>query len=133
MGNIWRRVVYAVSYAAMATSGTCALIWPAPAVSRAANGAATLITVWAVMLIAGGFFGLVGAIRGRWLGEFVGLPLLVVVFMVYGLGAFANGMPASRAGAFALSAIGTLIAGRWIEVNGTRRQAVVEARKDSGG
>lgn len=133
MKTLWRRVVYAVSYGTMAAAGACALMWPAPAVERVTNDAAALVTVWTAMLIAGGLLGLVGTVTGRWLGEYIGLPLLVVVFIVYGLGAFASGLPASRAGAFALTAIGSLIAARWIEVNGIRREAVADGRKDHGG
>lgn len=129
----WRQWFYAASYGAMATAGVCSLVWPAPAVSRVTNGAAALITVWAAMLIAGGLFGLAGAVSRRWLGEFAGLPLLIAVFLVYGIGAFANGVPASRAGAFALTAIGSLFAARWLEVNGIRRTAVADGRKNDGG
>jgi hypothetical protein len=123
---IARRTIYAAGYLAMSVAGMCAWMWPSPAVSHATDGAAVLISVWDLFLIAGGLIAGVGAAVDRWIGEYVGLPLLGSVWAVYGVSALANAgkQETARAGGAALIAVAALIIARWVDVGLTRRAAV---------
>lgn len=105
----------------MAVAGLASVIWPAPSVSRAA--AYGLAYIWAVFLALGGSTAAVGAATDRWLGEYIGLPLLTTTFGIYGLAAATAGRVTSIAGAAALTSIALLLAARWRDVAIVRREA----------
>jgi hypothetical protein len=120
-----RRYTYAVAYLFMAAGGFSAAFWPAPSVQQSlANAWPWLIYVWDSFLFVGGLLCAAGAVSDRWIGEYMGLPLLASVFGVYGVSAAHIGItlhrPESAAGAFALTAIALLLHGRWREISGLR-------------
>lgn len=123
-----RRYAYSLAYLLMAAAGAAAIAWPAPSVATATNGIEALLYTWDTFLLAGGSLALYGAFTDRWVGESLGLPLLFVVFAIYGVSAFAvafsTDRPSSIAGGLALASIAGMIAGRWREVNEVRRSAV---------
>lgn len=82
--------------------------------------------MWSVLLLIGGVFACIGRLSGRWLGEYVGLPLIAGMFTVYGL-ALAYVASASQpaiAGALFFGSVACLFAARWHEVAAVRREAV---------
>jgi hypothetical protein len=121
----------------MAAAGAAAWLWPTPSLAEATAGAQVLLLIWEVFLIVGGISSAVGAFTDRWLGEYVGLPLLASTFGVYAAAAAAAGItagrPTSTAGALALAAIAVVIVGRWLEVGLVRREALDAARERGSG
>lgn len=117
----------AVAYLMFTCAGVAATVWPAPSVERTA-GAGVSLVVWTVFLIAGGLSAVLGRLFGRWLGEFLGLPLLAAAFLVYAVSAlyqvFAEQRPSSATAGLALGAITLLVGARWSEVNSIRLEAV---------
>lgn len=118
-----RRWAYACGYLLMAVAGVFAGIWPSPNVSNAAAASAWLVLVWDAFLVAGGVCSSVGAVTERWLGEYVGLPLLGAVFAVYGLASFASPNRAAFAAGAVFLGIALLIISRWLDVAYARRLA----------
>lgn len=123
-----RRLVYATGYLLMAAAGALAAIWPSPNVSSAAAAASYLVLVWDAFLVVGGLCSAIGAITQRWIGEYVGLPLLASVFAVYGVAALVGGRPFALAGGAAFLGITALFAGRWLDVAAVRRLASAAGR-----
>lgn len=125
-----RRYAYALAYLLMACAGVAAAYWPAPSVRTATGGGISpQLYVWDAFLLVGGLASGFGAVTDRWVGEYIGLPLLVAVFGVYGVSAFftalASESPASIAGGMALSSIALLFIGRWRDLGMIRRTASV--------
>lgn len=129
-----RRTAYAVGYLSMAAAGVCAWLWPSPSLANATGGVALLVYVWDAFLVVGGLAAGLGAAVDRWLGEYIGLPLLAAVFAVYGVSALASGRDTSRAAAAILIAVALMLFARWIDVGDVRRAAVkgAAARRDGG-
>jgi hypothetical protein len=124
----FRRVAYSAGYLAMAAAGFCAWRWPSPSLAHATGGEALLIVVWDIFLVVGGLTAGLGAAVDRWLGEYVGLPLLAAVFAVYGLSSLASAKDSSRAGAAILIAVALLLLARWADVGDVRRVAAQSAK-----
>jgi hypothetical protein len=116
-----RRLVRAGGYMLMAAAGMFAAQWPAPAVERATAPIAQLLMVWAVFLTGGGLLSAFGAITDRWIGEYLGLPLLTAVAAVYGVSALSSGRTTSLAGGAVLLAMAAFLAVRWLEVAAVRK------------
>lgn len=116
-----RRWAYAAGYLLMAVAGIFAGIWPSPNVSNAAAANQYLVLTWDAFLVLGGLFSSIGAVTERWLGEYVGLPLLGSVFAVYGLASFASPNRAAFAAGAVFLAIALLITSRWLDVSYARR------------
>lgn len=141
---VYRRWVQSIGYLLMAAAGVCAVLWPTPAVEEATNRLDTLIVVWAAFLGVGGLLCAFGAFTDRWIGEFIGLPLLSVVFAVYGIGALARAPESgwtSLAGGLVFMAITCGFAGRWKEIlllqalaidHAGQREEAREAREEAG-
>lgn len=122
-----RRYVYAISYLLMALAGIAAVAYPAPSVKSVTATIDLFLYVWDAFLIIGGLCSCFGAVTDRWIGEYLGLPLLSSVFAVYGIAALYIGgssRPTSLAGGCALLSIAMLIIGRWREVSVVRKSAV---------
>lgn len=132
--TIVRRTVYAAGYFAMAAAGVCAWLWPSPSLATATGGEALLITVWDVFLVVGGLLAGAGAAVDRWIGEYLGLPLLAAVFAVYGVTILGSSRDSSRAGAAILLAVACMLIARWVDVGDVRRAAVkgATARREGG-
>jgi hypothetical protein len=78
---------------------------------------------WGLYMLAGGLVCLVGVLmrrgaRGDWLGEFVGIPLVVVAVAVYGVVAAEtlDGTPGRLAGIGLLGMLASLLIVRWLRV-----------------
>lgn len=121
------------AYLLLAAAGLCALAWASPSVSQAGRG---LAATWAVFLVVGGLTCAIGAARRTWFGEYVGLPLLIAVWAVYGLtagyAAVARHRPASWAGCCGLLAVAFLLAYRWEVIAVYRRAARQHAARPPG-
>lgn len=115
-----------VGYGLFTAAGAATLLWPAPNVSAATGW---LAYVWAGFLAAGGMLSAGGAITDRWIGESVGLPLLIAAFAVYAVIIAASGRLTSIAGALVLAGIGAALAARWQDIAGVRREAIRAARE----
>lgn len=125
-----RRWVYAAGYLAMAVAGVFAGLFPSPSVSNAAAADHYLVTLWDIFLLCGGIASSAGAITGRWLGEYVGLPLLASVFAVYGVAAFAAANATAGSAGSAFVGIALLFMGRWTDVAAGKNLAAAAGRMD---
>lgn len=119
------RAARLVGYSLMCVAGVASMVWPAPAVQEAtAPTAGALAYIWAGLLIVGGGTSAAGAASDRWLGEYAGLWPLIMVFLVFGLAAFASSRGlVAVAGGFALLSIAALQLARWHDVAIIRREA----------
>lgn len=124
-----RRVARILGYTLFALGGLAAIIWPSPAVARATGW---LVYVWAAWLVLGGSCSMIGAVTDRWLGEYVGLPLLFSAFGVYGAVVASSGRLASSAGAMVLVAIALILGARWQDIGWVRREAARSAEHRQG-
>lgn len=111
------------------------MVWPPQSVQAATSpNAHGLVYVWAGLLIVGGTSSALGAATDRWLGEYVGLWPLILMFAVFGLSAFGSSRgPIAYAGGFCLSAIAALLVGRWRDTALIRREADRRVRTDEMG
>lgn len=126
------RHLLVLSYVLLAAAGAAALPWASPAVSRAGE---LFAIVWAAFLLVGGVLAAVAAVRRSWLGEFVGLPLLICVWTVYGLAAGAavvQGRLSALPGATGLLAVAALLGWRWTGVNIERMASRQVADHEAG-
>ena len=119
------RPILAMAYALFCAAGVASLLWP---VARPVEDSARpwQALAWTVFFIVGGAVSALGAVTDRWLGELVGLPLLMTVFAFFALAAIA--MPTrdrltAVAGACFLLGVAILLHVRWRQVWGIRRLA----------
>lgn len=118
-----RRAWLVTAYLLLAAAGIAALIWTSPSVSAAGR---VWSSTWAVFLAIGGALAGQAAWRRTWLGEYIGLPLLITVWAVYGLAAgyvAAQGRLSALPGCMGLLGVGALLAARWQAVAATRTAA----------
>jgi hypothetical protein len=118
----WRLLT--TGYALLAIAGFAAMVWPSPAVT--ASSGRLWASVWACLLIVGGSTAAYGAARKLYRWEYVGLPALISVWIVYALASFslvATGLLDRLAGGCALLAVAALLAARWRDVSTVRRAA----------
>lgn len=118
------------AYLLLAVAGVAAFPYQSPSVSAAG---AIWATFWAVFLTVGGLTSAIGVWRDHWMGEFVGLPLLVSVWAVFGVAAgwrVFQGHPETIPASTALLAVACFLAWRWSDRNALRRTAreVAQAR-----
>jgi hypothetical protein len=71
-GGRWLR---AATYLVVMIGGGWSMVWPSQ--NLVGYGSGILATAYALALMVGGAACLYGAARGRWVGELVGLPLVV--------------------------------------------------------
>ncbi len=116
-----RRFVYALGYLMMSAAGVCAGVWPSPSVTSAAESSRVLLYTWDLVLLVGGITAAWGVASERWIGEYIGLPLLFAVFAVYGVASYATGRPTAAAAGSAFIAVALLLVGRWGDVAAVRR------------
>lgn len=124
-----RRPVRAAAFSLLAAGGIAAMVWPPPAVQAATSPVYALAYLWATLLVIGGIASALGAATDRWLGEYVGLWPLIMVFAIYGLSAFASSRGlVAVAGGCVLTAVAALLLARWQDVALIRREAAHAAR-----
>lgn len=123
----WSR---ALGYALVALAGVLSIAHP-PVSVQAAAGHHVVTYVWAaVMAIAAGLCA-VGAITGRWVGEYIGLVPLCLVSAAFGVAALARGSNSLAGGLFLLGFFGILLA-RWQEVALLRVESVRRQHEREG-
>lgn len=126
-----RRVTRVVGYGLMSLAGLATMVWPAPSVAAAADGARYLAYVWAAMLALGGVSSAIGAATDRWLGEYAGLWPLITTFFVYAI-TVAIAVNVNRLSAVGVAAllgsIGFLLLSRWRDVAAVRRAATSHSK-----
>ena len=72
-GGRWLRVA---TYLAVITGGAWALMWPSQ--NFLSYGGLPVAYAYSAAMILGGLVCLYGACRGRWVGELVGLPMVIM-------------------------------------------------------
>lgn len=72
-GGWWLR---AVIYAAVIATGVWALAWPSS--NMTGHGGMAITYAYAAAMVTGGAVCLYGTARGRWDGELIGLPMVIV-------------------------------------------------------
>lgn len=116
------RVLRSVAYGCIGTAGVLLLV--SPVFMSDATGLAIGMT-W--FLLVGGILSCLGAATVRWVGEFTGLPLLTVAFIVFGAITYrqnVEGAPyLAGANLALLSGIGLLFFARWVHVYSVFRAA----------
>lgn len=123
------------AYLLFAGAGAGAALFPAPSVTETASSK-LLVGMWVGFLILGGLASAVGRILGRWVGEFVGIPLLAFAFLIYACSIIYTTIMSGRltgiTAGLALGALFCLVAARWFEVNMIRQEAVNTGRVERG-
>jgi hypothetical protein len=128
-----RRYSRALAYLLTACAGVIATVAPPPSVETTASPVYVAFYLWTVLLIVGGALSAVGAARGRWLGEYVGLWPLIVSFLAFGLATATNGRGwQSAAGSLLLTAFATWLYSRWLDVALLRRDAARSQVEQTG-
>jgi hypothetical protein len=105
----------------LASAGLASALWPVQSVEHATRPWQSL--AWTGFFMLGGLASALGVITDRWLGELVGLPMLITVFAFYSVVAFSAGKLPSLAGGCFLLAVGVLLFVRWQQVWEVRRVA----------
>ncbi len=123
----------AAAWSVFAFTGVAAFVWQSPSVEKT-SGSTLLTTIWVVFLLGGGTCSALGRILGRWVGEYVGLPLLAGAFAVYAVALLYSTIVTTRltgiTAASALVAIFLLVIARWFEVNEIRIESVRSGEHD---
>nr|MDT0660873.1 hypothetical protein [Micromonospora sp. DSM 115978] len=119
----WSRVAGFVLFGA---AGAGAALWPTPSV-RDATG--SLVYVWATWLIGGGLLAAIGSATDRWIGEYLGLPLLAAAFAVYAVVLASTGRPGGLTAAAVLGAVACIVWARWRDIDLIRREATRLAQR----
>lgn len=109
------RIAWSVAYAFLLMAGIVAFLSPSQILVSAL--VKSLVYAWAASLTAGGALCLGGKLRGNWVGEIIGLPLLSAACYIFGILLLGYGRTSAAiaiGGIFC--GIGTAFIGRWIEV-----------------
>jgi len=110
------RISWTIAYLFFLLAGIVAFFAPFQAIER------TLVEVlvygWASFLTAGAALCFVGKLRGNWVGEIIGLPLLSAANYIFGvLLLVAVHTPTAVAVGGIFCGVGTAMVGRWIELH----------------
>lgn len=126
VGRGWRAASYACSAGA---SIPYLLIAPSEFLRTALGTAVPLLLA---CLSIGGVLALIGAVSDRWLGEYVGLPMLGASLLVFGatLLALSGGTPGRGSIGLFLLALMFVCVGRWLQI---RRFVRAESARHGGG
>lgn len=109
------RISWSAAYLFFLLAGIVAFFAPAQIVERVL--VEVLVYAWASFLIVGGGLCLGGKVRGNWVGEIIGLPLLATANYIFGILLFAESeTTAAIAIGGVFLGIGTSLIGRWIEL-----------------
>lgn len=126
VGRGWRAATYVCSAGA---SIPYLLLAPSEFLRSALGTAVPLLLA---CLLIGGLLALVGAVFDRWLGEYVGLPMLGASLLVFGatLLALSGGAPGRGSIGLFLLALLFVCVGRWLQI---RRFVRVESARHGEG
>lgn len=114
------RIARVAMYTLLMLAGVLYAVYPSPTLEHQIDWK---IYIWSGFLSVGGTTCLTASIRGRWLGEYFGLPLLYTAFVVFGLASLiAAGGSGSRLvlGLVLLAFAGGLFS-RWQDVGSYRK------------
>lgn len=118
-----RRIIRAAVYASVTILGVGA--WAnSPEALEAALGP-LLVDAWALYVVAGAGQAFAGALTDKWMGEYVGLVLVLTALFVWALALFAysDDHPWKLAEGLAVSALGLALLDRWLDVRAVARVA----------
>lgn len=125
-----RRYTRAGAYFLVASAGVLSTVFQPQSVRETTSPVFLLFYLWTGLLTVGGVLSAVGAIRGRWFGEYVGLWPLIVSFAAFALAVSTNGRGwASSGSAALLAAFAVWLYSRWLDVALLRRESV-ESRRE---
>lgn len=107
---------WSVAYLFFLLAGVLAFFSPSQVISRTLIE--VLVYLWSIFLTTGGGLCLGGKLRGNWVGEIIGLPLLSAANYIFGiLLLIAGTTSAAIAVGGIFCGIGTAFVGRWIEIH----------------
>lgn len=119
----WPRLLH---YGLILGAGVDAIITPSIILTGTLSG--YLILTWVLFMSVGSAVAFVGCLRNSWLGEYIGLPL--IIFAIGGYGLLATAVFVGSLGHTGSLVAGLLYLGfafglsaRWAEVNGYRKTA----------
>lgn len=108
-----RRPMRVLAYALLAGGATVLLIDP----TRSLEGQSLFIRwVWSAFLLAGTLLAIYGALRDRYMAEFIGLPLLMTSLVVFVILMVAGMTTCSIAFACFLAALVVIMTSRWLDL-----------------
>lgn len=118
-GGKWLRVL---GYIAVVATGAWALVWPSQ--NFVGYGGMSVVYAYAAAMLVGGAVCLYGTLRGRWDGELVGLPMVIMATASLSIILWSTLSDSLGRGTVALVATtcALLLAERW---RGVRRVATV--------
>lgn len=123
MKDRWLKWMRTLAYLLMGSAGVFLLMSPV-----LTDVYTTLATIMSWFLVVGGASSFWGALTERWVGEYVGLPLLASSFAVFGVISFAPSFDVYPYVALAnlalLLSVSAGLMARWREARGTYRLAV---------
>lgn len=109
------RVVYSAMYSLFLVAGVIAFFYPAQSIMNALQSG--LVYTWAAFLAGGGGTSLYAAVRNKWSGEMIGLPMLSAANAIFGSAVVAYGSSnASYAIGLIFWGIAFGLFGRWLEL-----------------
>ena len=117
----WTRVLQYVLYTAASMIGAFE-----PSVILTSNLTSWIIYGWVLCLLIGSALCMIGAIRNSWLGEYLGLPLMIFALGGYGLLALGTALfvnPTAALGALLYLAVTLGLLTRLVEVSNLRKIA----------
>lgn len=113
----YRRTARIAKYGFLVLAGT-AMFFAASAVLTSALG--VMVYAWAILMFAGGSICVLGVLTDWWLGEFVGIPALFFVFLMFALVFLYTGISDEAPGRIAFGCIfasfAAWILGRFIDI-----------------
>ena len=116
------RLILGLAYLLFAAAGAASILWRVQSVAHATLPWQAL--AWSGFFALGGLLSTWGALTDRWLGELVGLPMLITVFAFYSVVALASGRLTSVAGGCFLAGVAVFLHARWRQVWSIRRMAM---------
>jgi hypothetical protein len=120
-----RRVARVLEYFFFTAGGLVGAFEPSTILTS--NLTSWLIYGWVLSLLIGAGLCLAGSVRNSWLGEYIGLPLMIFALGGYGLLAFGTALyvnPAALLGSFLYIAVGLGLTARLAEVGRQRKSAI---------
>lgn len=114
-------------YLFFSVAGVLAMIWPAQVILTVFQ--IGLVYTWAGFLLIGGASSLFGTLKKTWAGELVGLPLLAVSNLIFGIALMSFGQTsASWAIGWVFVGVSCGLGARWLDL-----RSLVKISEEVGG
>lgn len=109
------RVLWSLAYLFFLLAGVLAFFSPSQIVDR--ELIEFFVYLWAIFLTVGGGLCFGGKLRGNWVGEIIGLPMVSAANYIFGILLWVAGTTSAAVaiGAMFLG-VGTALIGRWVEL-----------------